>query len=45
VVIPREDAQPVAEFAREILNNDKSGRRALYQKLNMPLDKTVEIKK
>ena len=45
VVVPRAYAQPVAEFAREILNNDKSGRRALYQKLNMPLDKTVEIEK
>jgi len=45
VVVPRAYAQPVAEYAREILNNDKSGRRALYQKLNMPLDKTVEIEK
>ena len=42
VVVPREYAQPVAEFAREILNNDKAGRRNLYQKLNIPLDKTVE---
>jgi regulator of RNase E activity RraA len=42
VVVPREYAQPVAEFAREILNNDKAGRRNLYKKLNIPLDKTVE---
>lgn len=44
VVVPREHARPVAEFALEILNNDKKGRRALYEKLGIPLDKTVEIK-
>ena len=44
VVVPREHARPVAEFALEILNKDKEGRKALYQKLGMPLDKTVEIK-
>ena len=44
VVVPREHAKPVAEFALEILNNDKKGRKALYEKLGMPLDKTVEIK-
>ena len=42
VVVPREYAKPVAEFAREILNKDKAGRRSLYEKLNMPLDKTVK---
>lgn len=44
VVVPREHAKPVAEFALEILNNDKRGRKALYEKLGIPLDKTVEIK-
>lgn len=42
VVVPREYAKPVAEFAREILGKDKAGRRGLYEQLNMPLDKTVE---
>ena len=42
VVVPRKYAKPVAEFARIILDGDKEGRRNLYKKLNMPLDKTVE---
>ena len=42
VVVPREYAVKVAEYAREILNKDKQGRRGLYEKLNMPMDKTVE---
>jgi 4-hydroxy-4-methyl-2-oxoglutarate aldolase len=42
IVVPREHARPVAEYAREILNNDKQGRRSLYEKLNMPLDNTVK---
>ncbi|RMG17795.1 MAG: RraA family protein [Bacteroidetes bacterium] len=42
VVVPREYAAQVAAYAREILNKDKAGRRSLYEKLNMPLDKTVK---
>lgn len=42
VVVPREYAKPVAEYAHEILKKDKQGRRSLYEKLNIPLDKTVE---
>ena len=42
IVVPREYAQPVAEFAREILNKDKAGRRGLYEKLGLPMDKTVK---
>ena len=42
VVVPRAHAQPVAEYAREILDGDKKGRKELYKKLGMPLDKTVE---
>ena len=45
IVVPREYAKKVAEYAREILNKDKSGRRDLYIQMGMPLDKTVEIKK
>ena len=43
IVVPREHAKEVAEYAREILNKDKRGRRGLYKNLGMPLDKTVEI--
>jgi regulator of RNase E activity RraA len=43
VVVPREYAVQVAGFAHEILNKDKGGRRELYKKLNMPMDKSVEI--
>ena len=42
VCVPREFARPVAEFAHEILSGDKKARRALYEKLGMPLDKTVQ---
>ncbi len=44
VCVPREFAKPVAEFAHEILAKDKKGRKALYQQLGMPLDKTVQDK-
>ena len=42
VVVPREHASQVAEYAHEILKGDKAGRKALYEKLGIPLDKTVE---
>lgn len=42
VVVPREHAQKVAEYAHIILKGDKAGRKALYEKLGMPLDETVE---
>ncbi|MGM0532574.1 MAG: RraA family protein [Bacteroidota bacterium] len=42
VVVPRKHALQVAEYAREILEGDKEGRRSLYKKLDMPLDQTVE---
>lgn len=43
IAVSREHAIKVAEYAREILNKDKKGRRDLYKSLNMPLDKTVDI--
>jgi regulator of RNase E activity RraA len=43
VVVPREHAQKVAEYARGILNSDKQSRRKLYEQLGIPIDKTVEI--
>ncbi|HEX7026683.1 MAG TPA: RraA family protein [Gammaproteobacteria bacterium] len=43
IVVPREHAGPVAEYAREILNKDKQGRRDLYKKLGRPMDATVKL--
>ena len=42
VVVPREYAEPVALAARGILDADKAGRRALSERLGLPLDETVE---
>jgi len=41
VVVPREKAKEVAEYARGILEGDKTGRRGLYQKLGLPEDDSV----
>jgi len=42
IVVPRNVAEQVAQYARQILNSDKAGRRSLYERLDMPLDQTVE---
>jgi regulator of RNase E activity RraA len=42
VVVPRKVAEQVAEYAQEVLKTDKAGRRALYESLDRPLDKTVK---
>ncbi len=42
IVVPRAVAKQVALYAREVLKNDKRGRKALYERLNRPLDSTVE---
>ena len=42
IVVPRQHAQKVAEYAHIILSNDKVGRRELYEKLGIPMDHTVE---
>ena len=41
IVVPREHAATVAQYAREILEKDKQGRRALYKKLGLPDDESV----
>jgi 4-hydroxy-4-methyl-2-oxoglutarate aldolase len=41
IVVPRQVAEQVAKYAREILMNDKSARKNLYQQLGMPSDHTV----
>lgn len=42
VVVPRQYALKVAEYAREIMDKDKGARRNLYKELDRPLDLTVE---
>ena len=42
LVVPRAVAAEVARYARRILEDDKEGRRKLYQKLGLPKDKSVE---
>ncbi len=44
VVVPRQYAEKVAEYAHIILDGDKNGRRALYEQLGRPLDHTVQEK-
>ena len=41
-VVPREHAAPVARAARAVLDKDKDARRALYEKVGLPLDPTVQ---
>ncbi len=43
VVVPREHALRVAEIALGVLNQDKAGRRSLYEELGRPLDESVLI--
>jgi 4-hydroxy-4-methyl-2-oxoglutarate aldolase len=41
VVVPRAQAEPVARYARAILDGDKAGRRELYKKGHLPSDPSV----
>jgi regulator of RNase E activity RraA len=41
VVVPRDVALKVAEFAHKIIEADKAGRRELYKKLGLPDDPSV----
>lgn len=41
LVIPRDVALTVAEFAHKIIEGDKAGRRELYKKLGLPDDASV----
>ena len=41
VVVPRDLALKVAEFAHKIIESDKAGRRELYKKLGLPEDPSV----
>lgn len=42
IVVPRYLAEQVAYYAREILGKDKEGRKQLYEKVGLPVDKTVK---
>ena len=42
IVVPREVAREVAEYARTIMVGDKEGRRGLYKKLGLPEDDSVK---
>jgi len=42
IVVPREHAEAVANAAKAILEADKASRRKLYEKLGIPLDRTVK---
>jgi regulator of RNase E activity RraA len=41
VVVPIEVAREVGEYAWEVAKGDKAGRRALYERVGLPLDDTV----
>jgi regulator of RNase E activity RraA len=41
IVVPRQHAGTVAEYARATLESDKAGRRRLYEQLGLPLDDSV----
>ena len=42
VIVPRRHAKKVALFARQIMEKDIEGRRELYIRLGLPLDKSVK---
>ncbi len=42
LVVPREHAMEVGQIARDINRGDQKVRRERYERLNMPLDETVE---
>ena len=41
IVVPRKEAERVAEIAWDIAKGDKRGRRSLYEKMGLVLDETV----
>ena len=42
IVVPRNKAEQVAKYARDVLTKDKEGRRQLYEKVGLPVDQTVD---
>ena len=41
LVVPRDQAEAVARYARKIIEDDKAGRRELYQKAGLPPDPSI----
>jgi 4-hydroxy-4-methyl-2-oxoglutarate aldolase len=41
VVVPRAQAQEVARYARKIIDDDKAGRRDLYEQAGLPADPSI----
>jgi regulator of RNase E activity RraA len=42
IVVPRQHAEEVAEYAQKILDEDKASRRELYKKLGLPADESIK---
>jgi 4-hydroxy-4-methyl-2-oxoglutarate aldolase len=42
IVVPRSHAHDVAKYAKKILDEDKAGRRKLYERLGLPVDDSVK---
>jgi len=42
IVVPRAQAESVARYAKRILDEDKAGRRKLYERLGLPADASVK---
>jgi hypothetical protein len=42
IVVPRQAAQRVAGFAREIIVKDKGAKKQLYERVGLSSDKTVK---
>jgi 4-hydroxy-4-methyl-2-oxoglutarate aldolase len=42
IVVPRGSAEEVARYARATIEQDKAGRRRLYERLGLPLDDSVK---
>lgn len=42
IVVPREQSDSVASYARKILDGDKAARRRLYERLGLPPDRSIK---
>lgn len=42
IVVPRDKAEAVAEYAQQVIKTDKAGRRGLYEKLGLEPDRSVK---
>jgi 4-hydroxy-4-methyl-2-oxoglutarate aldolase len=42
IVVPRARAEDVAQYAKQILKDDKAGRKKLCERLGLPADDSVK---